>query len=59
MKTLKAQPTVVVTGIFKKRYYLILPDLGSYGVFELPVYDFERLKKQQEEDSKNENTQGN
>lgn len=37
MKYLKATPTVVVKGIFRKRYYLVLPSLHEFGVYELPV----------------------
>ena len=48
MKSLKAQPTIIVKGIFRKKYYLILPDLGSFGVYELPIYPFDKIKEEQE-----------
>lgn len=33
MKTLKADPTIIVTGWFRKRYWIVIP---FEGVFELP-----------------------
>lgn len=34
MKTIKATPTIIITGWFRKRYWLLLPE---DGVFEIPV----------------------
>ena len=44
MKTLKAEPTVIVKGFFRKRYYIILPSLSEFGVYELPIYPAEVIK---------------
>ncbi len=43
MKTIKADATIVITGIFRKRYWQIMPGVA---VYELPVTTY---KKQLEE----------
>jgi len=43
MKTLKATETIIVTGWFRKRYWLLIPNLG---VFELERISYkEQLKR--------------
>lgn len=34
MKTLKADATIIVTGWFRKRYWIVIP---LEGVYELPI----------------------
>lgn len=38
MKLMKPAPTLVVKGIFRKRYYMVLPTAEDWGVYELPQY---------------------
>lgn len=55
MKYLKPEPTIIVKGIFKKRYYVILPNIQEFGVYELPVHDANRVseeKKKQDGETK-------
>lgn len=35
MKTIKADPTIIITGWFRKRYWVVVPDTAT--VYELPV----------------------
>ena len=41
MKTLKADTTILVTGWFRKRFWLIVP---FEGVYELPITTVKDLK---------------
>ena len=46
MKYLKPEATIVVKGWFRKRYYVILPSLSEFGVYELPIHDAETVAKE-------------
>lgn len=44
MKTIKADPTIIITGIFRKRYWQVLPGVA---VYELPVNSVKKQIKEQ------------
>lgn len=43
MKTIKAQATIIITGWFRKRYWVVDP--GTATVYELPVYTVKDVEK--------------
>lgn len=43
MKTIKAAETIVITGIFRKRYWQVIPGVA---VYELDVNTVKRQKKE-------------
>lgn len=42
MKTIKADATIIITGVFRKRYWQVLPGVA---VYELPVNTVKRQRK--------------
>lgn len=49
MKTIKADPTIIITGIFRKRYWQILPGVA---VYELPKSSYKQQLKEQQNATK-------